>query len=175
LVWELGQLSYREDELDLVFPRESIPLPALTEAEAMLAEQGVLGLSAGDHVMALYRDRLREAGILGSKDLAQWCNGRRVRVAGLLVVHQSPPTAKGFHFLTLEDEDGMMNVIVRPQVVTQTKKWPLRSSYGLSGPKLLLVEGIVQHQDNVTNILATRISPLTFTDLERTSSPRTPS
>ena len=160
LVWELGQLSYQEDELDLVFHAENIPLPALTEAEAMMVEHSVLGFSTGDHVMTLYRDRLMEAGIFGSKGLAQCGNGRRVRVAGLLVVHQSPPTAKGFHFLTLEDEDGMMNVIVQPQIVTQTKKWPFRPAYDLSGAKLILVDGIVQRDGGVINVLASRIRPL---------------
>jgi error-prone DNA polymerase len=152
-VWELGQLSYQEDELDLVFHGESIPLPTLTEAEAILVEQSVLGLSTGDHVMTLYRSRLKEAGILGSKEVALCGNGRRVRVAGLLVVHQSPPTAKGFHFLTLEDADGMMNVIVRPQVYTRFHQ-TIRSS------RLLVVEGIVQQEENVTNLLARLLAPL---------------
>jgi hypothetical protein len=63
----------------------------LSKAEQLLAEQSVMGISTGPH-------------------------GRRVRVAGLLVVHQSPPTAKGFHFLTLETETGLVNVIVRPAI-----------------------------------------------------------
>jgi len=76
-----------------------------------------------------------------------------VRVAGLLVVHQSPPTAKRFHFLTLEDEDGMINVIVRPSVYSQYR-------HVIHGAQLLLAEGRVQREGEVVNILAERVLPL---------------
>ena len=79
-------------------------------------------------------------------------NGQWVHVAGLLVVHQSPPTAKGFHFLTLEDEDGMMNVIVNPQIYG-------RFRHIIRSEKLLLVRGEVQQEDGVTNILAQSVRP----------------
>jgi error-prone DNA polymerase len=69
----------------------------------MLAEMEALGLSTGDHIIAFYRPWLAEQGILSSEQLAAGRNGQRVRVAGLVVVHQSPPTAKNHHFLTLED------------------------------------------------------------------------
>ena len=72
----------------------------------MLWEQRLLGLSTGEHVMTHYRAKLTTQGIFNSQTLAQTQNGQHVRVAGLLVVHQSPPTAKGHHFLTLEDEGG---------------------------------------------------------------------
>jgi error-prone DNA polymerase len=117
-----GAMLAQFEELDLVFPQENIPLPSLSQEETMLAEVEILGLSTGEHVLAHYRDWLSQQGILSIQELANCLAGRRVRAAGLLVVHQSPPTAKGFHFLTLEDETGLLDVIVRPQIVTQIKK-----------------------------------------------------
>lgn len=124
-------------------------------AEAMLAEQAAMGLSAGEHVMTFYRRQLRERGILGSREMAskECASGRRVRVAGLLVVHQSPPTAKGFHFLTLEDEDGMMNVIVRPKVYERFQ--PM-----IRGRSLLVIGGEAQREGAVCNVLAEWVAGL---------------
>lgn len=151
LLWELGQLRYQEAELDLVFPQENIPLPSLSREETMLAEVEILGLSTGEHVMAHYRDWLSQQGILSIQELANCLAGRRVRAAGLLVVHQSPPTAKGFHFLTLEDETGLLDVIVRPQIYVRHRRL-------LHTRHLLLVEGTVQRESGVINLLALRVA-----------------
>lgn len=153
LVWELGTIHYRENELDLRFQPQAIQLPPQTTAEAMLSEQQVLGLSPGDHIMTFYREKLRQHNILGSYGVTAVPNGQWVHVAGLLVVHQSPPTAKGFHFLTLEDEDGMMNVIVNPQVYG-------RYRHIIRSEQLLLVRGKVQQEEGVTNVLAQSVRPL---------------
>jgi error-prone DNA polymerase len=153
LVWQLGALSYQEDGLDLHFSEEEVPLPLMTEAEQMLAEREVMGVSTGPQIMSFYQDRLAAEGILGSRQLAECPNGRRVRVAGLLVVHQAPPTAKNFHFLTIEDPHGMVNVIVRPPVYRRFRR-VIRTAH------LLVVTGVVQHEAGVTNILASHIAPL---------------
>ncbi|MBP6015302.1 MAG: error-prone DNA polymerase [Candidatus Promineofilum sp.] len=153
LVWELGTLHYEEGGFDLVVGQDPMHLPSLTTVDAMLAEQSVMGLSPGDHVMVHYRAKLRLGHILGSSELALHPGRGRVRVAGLLVVHQSPPTAKQFHFLTLEDEDGMINVIIRPAVYDQYR-------HVIHGAQLLVVEGQVQREGAVINVLAERISPL---------------
>lgn len=153
LLWELGTLHYSEDTLDLAFSHEPVPLPALSPAEIMLAEQQVLGLSPGDHMMLLYRAWLTAKGVLGSQGLMACRDGQRVHVAGLVVVHQSPPTAKGFHFLTLEDEEGMLNVIVRPQVYG-------RFQHVIRTARLLLIHGVVQREGYVTNLLAENVQPL---------------
>ena len=147
LLWELGTLVYQEDALDLAMPRQEVALPEMSAAEAMLAEQSVMGLSPGDHVMSFYRAQLRAAGILGSREVANAGGGLRVRVAGLLVVHQSPPTAKGFHFLTLEDEEGLINVVVRPPVYARYRRV-------IGGQLLLLVGGETQREGAVSNVLA---------------------
>jgi error-prone DNA polymerase len=155
LLWELGTLNYQVQELDLVFAAQEVDLPEQTIAEAMLAEQEIMGLSPGDHVMTLYRARLDKRNILGSRALGECASGQRARAAGLLVVHQAPPTAKGFRFLTLEDEDGMINVILRPKVYGRFQK-TIRST------RLLLVTGTVQQEGGVTNLLAQAIAPLLF-------------
>jgi error-prone DNA polymerase len=153
LLWELGRLRYHEEELDLVLPDDGVELPPLSQAEAMVAEYNLLGVSTGDHVMTLYRPWLARHGILSSQELEARRAGKRARTAGLMVVHQAPPTAKGYHFITLEDEEGLIDVIVRPKVYTR-----YRST--LHTVSLLIVEGVVQRQGGVVNLLAWRVAPL---------------
>jgi len=153
LIWELGMLHDQEGELDLIFTAEEVSLPPLSPAEAMLGEQDVQGLSTGDHVMVFYRKWLEDRGIFGSERLEESANGQRVRVAGLVVVHQAPPTAKGHHFITLEDEAGLMNIIIRPRVHDRYRRV-------LHGPRLLLFEGDVQREGEVISLLARRAAAL---------------
>ena len=153
LIWELGTLYDQEGELDLIFTAEEVTLPSLSPAEAMLGEQEVQGLSTGDHVMVFYRKWMEDRGIFGSERLAECVNGQKVRVGGLVVVHQAPPTAKGHHFITLEDEAGLMNIIIRPRVHDRYRRI-------LHGPRLLLFEGEVQRAGGVISILARRVAVL---------------
>jgi len=147
LIWELGTLSYQEGEMDLSPPLEEIHLPELTLDEEIKAEYGILGLPVGEQIIALHRPRLERLGVERSKDLERRHNGERVRVAGLVVVRQRPPTAKGFVFITMEDEDGLMNVIVKPDVYQRYYK-VLRNCF------LLIVEGTIQKQSGILNVLA---------------------
>ena len=153
LLWELGMLRYAADELELPIPHADPQLPAETRAEAFAGEIATLGLSASEHVMALYRAWLDAEGILSSATLEGADDGQRVRVAGLCVVHQAPPTAKGFHFLTLEDEWGMANIIVSPGLV-------VRDGAHLHDGRVLLVEGVAQREMDVINVIAQRVAPL---------------
>ena len=153
LLWHLGQIHYKEAELDFDFSTNNVDLPALSQAESLLLEQRVMGLSTGEHVMTMYRPWLTRQGILGSLSLAAQANGRSVCVAGLMVVHQAPPTAKGFHFVTLEDEAGLIDVIIRPQIYERHRRL-LRTA------PLLIIEGTVQRQGGVINLLAGRIRKL---------------
>jgi error-prone DNA polymerase len=153
LLWELGTLRYQEDELDLPVPGSNVELPRLTRAEVHMAEVAVLRLSTGDHIMAFYREWLDQQGTCTSLTLETCDDGQRVKVAGHCVVHQAPPTAKGFHFLTLDDEWGMINIIISPGVV-------MRDGRHLHSGRLLLVEGSVQREANVVNIIAQRVAPL---------------
>jgi error-prone DNA polymerase len=116
--------------------------------EQMRMEYGILGLPMGDQIISLYRPRLERLSVLKSEELARKRNGEKVRVAGLVVVRQRPPTAKGFVFITMEDEDGLMNVIVRPDVYQRYYK-VLRNCF------LPIVEGTIQKQRGILNVLAT--------------------
>ena len=149
LLWELGKLRYTAEELDLVFPDDGVTLPELSTTEKFALEWSLLGVSVDGHVMEFYRAWLETHGVLGSADLRQRQNGDQVRVGGLVVVHQAPPTAKGVHFVTLEDEYGLMDVIVRPDVYERYRRV-------LHQAGLLLVEGAVQRRDGVVNVVAGR-------------------
>jgi error-prone DNA polymerase len=155
VLWALGQLTYRVEELPLDFPTEAVDLPPLSASETLAWERHVLGLPSGtgEHVMTFYRPWLVEQGILSSRDLARQPDGAAVRVAGLVVVHQSPPTAKGFHFLTLEDEAGLIDLILRPPVYARYRRV-------LQNEPVLIAEGAVQRQEEVTNLLVGRVIPL---------------
>ena len=91
---------------------EPVRLPPMTEAERLVADYAGMGLTVGRHPMALRRDELAMRGVLRARDLRTERTGRRVRVAGMVITRQRPGTAKGFVFLTLEDETGVANIIV---------------------------------------------------------------
>jgi len=153
LLWDLGTLRDAEAELDLPIPTGAIDLPAQSRAEAFAGEVAALGLSPSDHVMIFYRAWLQAQDIYSSSTLEMCDDGQRVRVAGLCVVHQAPPTAKGFHFLTLEDEWGMVNVIMSPGLV-------VRDGKHLHSGRVLRVEGVAQREAEVINVIAQRVGPL---------------
>ncbi len=156
LIWKLGELHYAPDELGLEFPADDVDLPDLSAGERLRMEYGTLGLSTGEHPMAFYREWLQERGILGSQAISTCRNRQKIWAAGLLVVHQAPPTAKGMHFLTLEDEDGFINVVVRPHVYDRNRRV-------IRGSAFLLVQGVVERKEGVSNLVAARFDQLATT------------
>ena len=88
----------------------------MNDDERLQADYAGMGLTIGPHPMSLRRDDLALRGVLRAVDLPQARDGRRVRVAGMVITRQRPGTAKGFVFLTLEDETGISNIIVRPDL-----------------------------------------------------------
>ena len=92
-------------------------------------------------------------GVLRAIDLPRARNGRRIRVAGTVITRQRPGTAKGFVFLTLEDETGIANVIIRPDLFDRERLAVLEQPF-------LLVDGILQNQDGVTSIKAEHLHGL---------------
>jgi error-prone DNA polymerase len=125
----------------------------MTEGERLVADYGGTGVTLGRHPMAMCRAELDRRGVLAARALAAVPHGTPVRVAGSVIVRQRPGTAKGFVFLTLEDETGIANVIVTP---------PLFARYRLTlvTAPFLLVEGIAQQQDGVASVRAARVSAL---------------
>jgi error-prone DNA polymerase len=116
-------------------------------------EYGMLGLSLREHPLTFYHPQLTERGFLSSRDLEGVATETRVEVAWMLLVHQAPPTAKGHHFLTLDDEHGFMNVILRPEIYV-THQQVIRDS------PLMIVEAVIQNQRSVINLLTDKLYPL---------------
>ena len=120
----------------------------------MVADYAGTGLSLGPHPMVpLRRAGLAKRGVTRAADLADRPHGSAVRVAGAVVVRQRPGTAKGFVFLNLEDETGLINVIVRPQLFPRYRELAHREPF-------LLVDGRLQHEDGVISVRADRLQAL---------------
>jgi len=126
----------------------------MTVPERLLADYAGTSLTIGPHPMSLRRPELALRGVLRASDLSLGRHGRRVRVAGAVITRQRPGTAKGFVFLTLEDETGIANIIVRPDLFTEQRAAVVGSPY-------LIVEGTLQIQEGVTSVRAERVHPLT--------------
>jgi len=129
------------------------PITDMTLAERLAADYAGTGLTLGPHPMRLRRAALARDGVVAAAHLANGTDGRRVRVAGSVIVRQRPGTAKGFVFLSLEDETGIANVIVTPQLFA-------RHRLTLVAEPFLLVEGILQIQDGVVSVRAQRVRAL---------------
>jgi error-prone DNA polymerase len=129
------------------------PLQAMTASERLMSDYSGSGLTIGPHPLALRRMELALRGILRAIDLPRGRHGRRVRVAGAVITRQRPGTAKGFVFLTLEDETGIANIIVRPDLFTAERT-------AIVGAPYLMVEGILQIQEGVTSVKAERVVSL---------------
>ncbi|MDH4268791.1 MAG: error-prone DNA polymerase [Dehalococcoidia bacterium] len=151
LLWRLGPLEKNSPrELPLEFGDTSVSLPDFTDLDEMKADYEVQGLSTKYHPMhALTKDISRD-GLLKSSEIARLPSNARVRIAGYVITRQRPPTAKGFAFMTLEDEEGMLNVIIKPDVYCR-----YRQIFKLE--PLILVQGTIQRQNDILNIVADRL------------------
>jgi error-prone DNA polymerase len=126
------------------------PLRAMDAPERLQADYAGMGLTIGPHPMALRRSELALRGVLRAADLPRARDGRRVRVAGMVITRQRPGTAKGFVFLTLEDETGISNIIIRPDLYDRERTAVVRQPF-------LMIEGVLQHQDGVLSVRAERV------------------
>src|SRR6185436_117151 len=97
------------------------------------------GVNTGAHPIALVRDTLRAQGVVTAAALARIPDGRRARVGGIVIVRQRPGTAKGFVFVTVEDETGFANAIVTPQRFAQHRA-------AILGTGTMIIEGVVQNR-----------------------------
>jgi error-prone DNA polymerase len=149
-LFEEGDAGSREEGIGDGERFEQSPLPPMNDDERLQADYAGTSLTIGPHPMALRRQEMAVRGVLRASDLPQARDGRRVRVAGMVITRQRPGTAKGFVFLTLEDETGVANVIVRPDLFDRTRLVVVRQPF-------LLVEGILQHRDGVLSVRAERL------------------
>jgi error-prone DNA polymerase len=151
------------------FVREAVPLrggesplQAMTAEERLVADFRGTGMTVGPHPMAYHRAELRKRGIRSASELGAIPDGTWVSVAGSVIARQRPGTAKGFVFLSLEDETGISNAIVTPQIFE-------RDHVVVVHQQFLLIEGPLQNQDNVISVKVARVRPLAITRAETVS------
>ena len=131
------------------------PLPEMNLLDRITADYAGTGLTIGPHPMSLIRGSLAPRGVQRAFDLTRGRPGRRVRVAGAVITRQRPGTAKGFVFLSLEDETGIANIIVNPDVYALHKRVIVDEPY-------LLIDGTLQHQQGSVSVKAERIEALRY-------------
>ncbi len=119
------------------------PLPEMSTLDRLRADILGTDLTIGPHPVARFRDRLKEAKVLRAIDLPRQRDGDFVRVAGAVICRQRPGTAKGFLFLTLEDETGLANIIVRPDQFDRFREL-------LTNAPLLRIDGVLQSKEGIT-------------------------
>jgi error-prone DNA polymerase len=152
-----GPLLEQQPEPDL-----PSPLQPMNQEERLVADFQGTGLTVGPHPMAYRRDWLNAMGIRRASELRDIPSGKRLRIGGCVIVRQRPGTAKGFVFLSLEDETGVANAIVTPDLFHQNRLL-------LTSERFLAIEGILQNQDNVISVKAERVLPLFVTKAETSS------
>ncbi len=138
------------------------PLAAMTTEERLVADFSGAGLTTGPHPMAYHRTMLRSEGIVAAAELPHLTSNAPVRVAGCVIARQRPGTAKGFVFLSLEDETGIANVIITPDLFERDRLVVTRHRF-------LLIAGSIQNNDGVVHVKAQRIAPLELTEASTAS------
>ncbi len=133
--------------------RRPAPVPPLTPIELTEADYRVTGLSPAGHPLRHLRPVLAAEGVTPAGELERRRDGEWVTVAGLVICRQRPATAKGFCFVTLEDETGLANVVVTPKLFEANRRIVVRSP-------LLLVEGVLQEEQGVLNVRGRRFAAL---------------
>jgi error-prone DNA polymerase len=137
----------------------SLPLQQMNTEERLVADYAGTSLTIGQHPMYYRRRELQLQGILSAQDLRGCRDGVFVRTAGCVIARQRPGTAKGFIFISMEDETGIANVIVTPDLYERDRLVVTRSRF-------LLVQGPLQNQDGVIHVKAQHIAPLNVTSLD---------
>jgi error-prone DNA polymerase len=143
-------------------PDSPSPLQPMNHEERLVADFHGTGLTVGPHPMAYRREWLNAMGIRRANELRDLPNGKRLRIGGCVITRQRPGTAKGFVFVSLEDETGVANAIITPDLFH-------RNRLLLASERFLAIEGILQNQDNVVSVKAERVLPLFVTKAETVS------
>ncbi|MGQ0636616.1 MAG: error-prone DNA polymerase [Planctomycetaceae bacterium] len=131
-----------------------VELPSLSAWEEVAADYRNVGLSLRSHPLKFLRPRLETMRVTAAADLAALAHGQRVRVAGLVLMRQRPSTANGITFVTLEDETGVSNLIIHPQVWERFHRVARRA-------QTLLAQGTIQSRDKVIHVFVERLADLT--------------
>ncbi len=139
-----------------------MPLRQMNTEERLIADYAGTGLTVGKHPMAYRRAELCRSRVLSAEDLRTRQDGEFVRTAGCVIARQRPGTAKGFIFISMEDETGISNVIVTPDLYDRERLVVTRS-------KFIFAEGILQNRSGVIHVKASHLTPLADQMLEVTS------
>ena len=146
---------FASEETGDLFKEAGVALPKTTLGEHVVEDYSALGLSLKAHPVSFFRDGLRRQGIITSAE--HWDerrSGRRATVAGLVLVRQRPGTAKGVIFLTLEDETGVVNVVVWPKMFERYRRVVM-------GAHFLAVRGRIERHGLVIHLIAESLTDLT--------------
>ncbi|MDG2306776.1 MAG: error-prone DNA polymerase [Candidatus Binatia bacterium] len=154
-LWQVAGLPKPSEKLlsGLPSPVSGAGPPPMTRLEETLADYRASGITTGPHVMAHLREDLDRRGIVPVADMALLADGSRATTAGLVIVRQRPMTAKGFCFLTLEDETGIGNAVITPSRYADLRRV-------LSAHPLVVLEGEIQRKDDVTHLRVDQMEPL---------------
>ncbi|MEH6646402.1 error-prone DNA polymerase [Sulfitobacter sp.] len=135
-------------------PEPEVALPGMAQAEHVVADYQTLRLSLKAHPMSFFRTSLRAQGFTGTYSLIHMAHGQRVSLAGLVLVRQKPGSAKGVCFITLEDEDGVANLVIWPKLFEHFRALIMTA-------RLLVVHGRVQTDGRVIHVVADRLEDRT--------------
>ncbi len=137
-------------------PQDEAALPPMLLREHVAEDYRTIGLSLKQHPCAFFRRALHERGVFQAAELEEerMTNGRRIRVAGLVLNRQRPGTAKNVMFATLEDESGIANLVVWDQIFQAQRRQWMTSSF-------MLIDGVLQKANGITHVIAERITDLT--------------
>jgi error-prone DNA polymerase len=130
-------------------------LPAMAPLEFLLADFSGMDLSTRPHLMKSIRADLQRQGIKSAAELKQVAGGQKIMVAGVIIIRQRPQTAKGFVFITLEDETGFINIVVKPNLAGNCRRL-------ISSSQALVVAGELEKREGVINVIGSRFAPLEF-------------
>jgi error-prone DNA polymerase len=119
-------------------------------------------MTIGPHPVGYHRQRLKKQGVRSASELQKLPNGIRVLIAGAIIARQRPGTAKGFVFLSLEDETGIANAIITPPIYEKYHLLVVHQPF-------LLIEGELQNQENVISVKAEIVRPLSLTQATTSS------
>jgi error-prone DNA polymerase len=147
---------------NLPVPDSPSPLPPMSQEERLVADFHGTGLTVGPHPMAYHRESMNKLGVFRATDLRKLPNGKRTRIGGCVIARQRPGTAKGLMFLSIEDETGIANAIIMPDLLQKYRMLLVSENF-------LLIDGILQSRDNVIHVRAEHVAPLGITRAETTS------
>ena len=158
-LWQVERAAWVEGPLLTVIaePDSPSPLAQMTSEERLVADYHGTGLTVGPHPMFYRREEMNRMHVIRATDLRYINHGKLVRIAGCVIARQRPGTANGFIFLSLEDETGISNAIIMPDLYDQNRLLVIHERF-------LLIEGILQNVENVISVKAMRVSKLEITE-----------